>query len=288
MIIHLPRLPVFKPAISFFAFVLLAFPLLIFAQSDAERADNVRFDIEVDQQRLSELQQELQDQTELLEELAAERADLEAMLEETDEELSDLQPGSADASKMQLRRAELEQRIIQEKRKTDIVFEWAKGTRSEEKLIEENIEQLDELLIGLLGADKRPAKSGGARSDITTRSDVETGGQSEAAANDIKAPTSSTDVIGAMMPGGAATSAATSSPRNVSVSQTAEQIQARKEAEKAAQAALLAEYELDLFVDRKRLLQEQIVLEKGQLELDEQAAVVVGEGWQPSKRASRE
>jgi len=250
------------------ACLLALLPVVVWSQSDAERAVSLRDAVRQDQARLAELQVDLTDRASVLEKMALVRAGLEADLEDIDEQIQQSDLSSESLRELDAQRAELTERIASEKRKSEIVFEWAKGIRSQIRLVEENIEQNQAEVDRLAGDGStvdKPAEPEAVADPTESRSPPGEVGM----AGD--------DVLGTLPSDSAAKSPSAEAGVKPVLAETAEQIQARKKAEKTEAAAVEAERRLDQFVERKQLLQEQINLEQSQLILDEKGVAVVQE-----------
>jgi len=241
-------------------------PLTAWSLSDSERVILLNTDIQQDQARLAELQLELEERMTDMEDIAADRGELENALKLLEERLQ--QPGlSADEmNELVTQQAKLQQRVDQEISKSEIVFEWSKGIRSQIRVAEQNIEK------NMLEVARLDGKEDAPEEEATVLSKPEPAGSVDQPA---ERKAGSTEVLEGLTPGLRTGTTPPGKAEPHSLVETAEQIQARKLAEKLATAALAATRRLDQFMERKELLEEQISLEQDQLELDKKGVVVL-------------
>jgi small-conductance mechanosensitive channel len=240
-------------------------PQLAVAQAEAERATDLRQDIALDEQRLEDLGEELAFRNEAFEDITTDRAQLEGQLAAIEEELEGLEAEPEEIAARQLRLVSLKERVEQEKRKAALVFESMKATRDEIKLVESKLEKERAALSVLLGeSDPEEVQEAGVAATAVTEPSTEK-----------PSMTSPMSVLGGLIPAKSDAGLSTEASGRISLAETAEQIQARKTAEKAAMEALAAEQTLNEFVERKQDLEEQIKLEREQLRIADNALVVL-------------
>jgi len=246
------------------------------AQVGAEQAAALRADIDRDEGRLDDLGTELERRNAAFEDISRLRSELEAKTAEVEQQLTsgDTIPEALEELSAQL--AALNERVEQERRKAELVFDAMKATRDEIKLVEQKLAKEKSGLAVLLGEEvvELPVDSSPAQES-----------SAPAAATPSSATVSGSSLLSGMLPTEKSPKQTISAPSGkVSLADTAEQIQARKTAEKAAAAALLAERDLNEFVERKQNLEEQIRLEQEQLRLAENALVILREEQETVQR----
>jgi small conductance mechanosensitive channel len=221
--------------------------------TDAERVLRTRKIIESDTSRLDELKGELEERASNFEQMSAEVTKREARVEELKEQLQT----TTDPAAAALLQAEIEADI----EKLDIVKSQAEIDLQIQKAVREQAETLEaKILIDqsaldvLLGEVPPPA----AKAPDTPA----------ATPSPTPKPSAPLVPIPGVMPPAPAAPDLTSPPDDV-LSETAEQIEARKQAEKSAFEAEQAEQAVLTFLERKAALQEQIDLEKSLLETAE-------------------
>ncbi len=253
--------------------IVVLFAQPAFAQNRGKEATDIKGDIVASEARLNELRKDLSEQSKSFEEFSANAAKFEREAEALGETIEQLQrqedPVAAETiDTLRIEQAGLLERAEQEKRKLAIVVEAMKIERSEMQLLEDRI-ALDELALGrLLGEipTELPAEDSAPSEEEDKASE-----QPEA-----PAPTPMGQLT-SIVAGGSAESVPAKPASRTSLSETAEQIQARQNAEKARREALHAEQRLLEFVSRKQALIEQISLEKQQLRVAEEAQQVLGD-----------
>ena len=238
------------------------------AQTGGERATALRSDIALDESRLVDMNTALQERIEFFDEFSLRTADLTSKAKEIEERIAEAEAGdieleAAELTGLKLELAQLGDRIEQEKRKAALAFEAIKVTRSEIRLLEEKLAR-DEKALRVLTGEDLPAEI-----EAPPQASEETAKKDESAASPLAV------VPGMSLPSSPAPVA--DSAGKISISETPEQIQARKTAEKTAAAALRAEQQLREFVERKQALIDQIELENNQMQLGTDALQAIAE-----------
>jgi len=242
-----------------------------FAQSGAERTSALRADINMEQQRLVTLRDELALRIEIFEKFTADGAAIEVQRDAIIAELDSTELGLEEAAARQLQVVELNERLAQEKRKTDLVFQATKATRTEIKVIESKLEKDTTALAKLLGEDSPDASGGDA--PVTVSVDV----PSVEPALPAKQSITGALPLAGLLPEPSAEPKVVNSLGKISLAETAQQIQARQQAAKLSAESLNAEQRLVEFVDLKEALQEQIRPENNQKALAQEAKETLNE-----------
>jgi small-conductance mechanosensitive channel len=225
-------------------------------ETDAERVVRIQTVIESDQTRLVDLRKELKQREDQFEQIRGNMAEREAGLKALEAQLDDTtDPDQRAALQAQIDAAREKYELV--KRQADLAFQAEKTVRSQVKTLETKIDIDQQALDVLLGTAPMPEP-------LVKVSAVPQPG--------VAAPVQK---LPGMIPGvpGAQTSAAEPGAVEEILQETAEQIEARKQAEKSEFEAEKAEQAVLSFLERKAALQELIDLEKSLLETAELSKV---------------
>jgi len=220
---------------------------------DAERVLRTRKIIESDTSRLDELKGVLEERASNFEQMNAEVTKREARVEELKEQLQTTTDPAAAALLQAKIEADIE-KLDLVKSQAEIDLQIQKTVRAQAETLEAKILIDQSALDVLLGEVPPPA----AKAPDTPA----------ATPSPTPKPSAPLVPIPGVMPPAPAAPDLTSPPDDV-LSETAEQIEARKQAEKSAFEAEQAEQAVLTFLERKAALQEQIDLEKSLLETAE-------------------
>jgi small-conductance mechanosensitive channel len=224
------------------------------AETDAERVVRLEKIIESDKARLAELKTDLADRADTFEQLGRDLSEREAKLDDMRSRLADTAPDEAAALQQEIDAYAEKYEVV--KTQTDLAFQAEKTVRAQLQALEDKISIDQQAFDELLGVAQAPPVSERAPTPATTQ-----------------APAEPAAVPGVLpgLPVAPATPAATPGMDQTMLPETAEQIEARKQAEKSELAAEQAKQAVLSFLERKAALQEQIDLEKSLLETAEQS-----------------
>jgi small-conductance mechanosensitive channel len=229
--------------------------------TEAQRVLQIRKVIESDTARLAELEAELENRAEKFDEMTAEVTKRKARITAFEGQLE----ATTDPAEVAALQAEIEA----DEEKLSIVTSQADIDLQIQKTVREQAETLAaKLAIDQQALDILMGKAAPPEPKVTPAPAQPAA--TAPARKKLPLP------IPGMIPGVPA-APGIAAPVDVSA-ETAEQIEARKEAEKYAQEAARAEQAVRSFLERKAALQEQINLEKSQLETAEQTKVNVEHG----------
>ena len=218
--------------------------------TDAERLLRLEKVVELDRQKLADLEEELRQKEEMFSKVSEVIETATAALEEKNQKLNALDRG-ADAAAVTVLETEiagLESRIATAKAQSEVSFQAAKTAQVQVEALKKKITQEEKAIAAMVGS---PLESEG--SSQTTPTDAP-GTESVPAASTLQQGV--VPIPGVQSPGGPSTE--TPPARGP---ETAEQIEARREAEKLATQAEQAEIQVHDFLERKAALEEQIDLE---------------------------
>jgi len=218
--------------------------------SDAERHQLLKEMVEQDRAKLSETKQELETQEAVYRKLNVMAEKLEKEVTEKKRRLEAMGgPGASDqAGNLSTEISSLEQRLALGKSELDVRFNSAKMLKTRIRSLEQKIAKQQEALNELI--------------DIPAPASANTEAEAPAASTP-ETPSPTTLTPQPMVAPGVATAPETAANEAQQAGpETAEQIEARKEAEKLEAEAKLAEQDLESFVERKQVLDEQIKIQK--------------------------
>jgi small conductance mechanosensitive channel len=223
--------------------------------TDAERLLRVEQVIQLDMERLSKLRSDKQEREDLFDELAAELEFLKTARAEKTSQLEELKAaGDLDkASSLEVEVAKLEQQYQLLMNQTDLTYKSAKSLQDQIRSLQEKIEKDEKARNELMGA--RPTEEAGAP-----------GPTAEVGALTPTAEPSKTSPLPQVLPGLPGTPATSSAQPPAKLPETAEQVEARREADRREAEARQAEQAVMDFLDRKAALEEQIELEQDLLQ----------------------
>lgn len=246
--------------------LLLCLAIPCMAQTDAERASELRNDIANDQARLEQIKEDLVIQEERFEEsnaalgqLLTREKDLKLALE-----LEDLEEDRRTELEAEL--AALRDLMAREAKKADLVFQSLRADREEIRLLELALAQETAALNKFLGetdtADNEQPIAGFSESMVVKQAEN----------------TTQSSGVSSLIPGSETAPVESRSSEifeNIGLSKSATQIQARIAAERAAVKAFEAEVLLNEAVELKQSLANQIKVETSQVELADQSLRVM-------------
>jgi small conductance mechanosensitive channel len=204
--------------------------------------------VELDRQKLSELEKDFNTKSALFEELAGNIRTAEAELEEKRNKLSDLDrladPEAAAALEAEIQG--LDDRLRVAKSQSEVSFQAAKTVQTQVEALKKKITREEQAIQDLIGepVDTLPTETAVAPTEPVAADQPE-GSSSIQIAPGVSLPTPPVET----------------SP-DIPLKETAQQIEARREAEKLATVAQDAERQVLDFLERKAALEEQIELEK--------------------------
>jgi small conductance mechanosensitive channel len=223
--------------------------------TEARRLMRVERVIKVDKERLAKLQADLEEREEFFEDLAAEREKAKAARAEKREQLEMLKAdGKMDeAATLEAELAKLEQQFQLLTNQANLTYESAKSLQDQVRALQQKIEKDEESRDQLAGVE--PTGTAGAP-----------GPPAEVGTQTPTAEPSRTSPLPRALPGAPTTPVTPSEQPPSTLPESAEQIEARREAERREAAAQEAEQAVMNFLERKAALEEQIEFEQNQLE----------------------
>jgi small conductance mechanosensitive channel len=223
--------------------------------TDAERLLRVEQVIQLDMERISKLRSDKQEREDLFDELAAELEFLKTSRAEKTSQFEELKAaGDLDeASSLEAEVAKLEQQYQRLLKQTDLTYQSAKSLGDQIRSLQEKIEKDEKARNELMGA--RPTEEAGAP-----------GPTAEVGTLTPTAEPSKTSPLPQVLPGLPGTPATSSAQPPAKLPETAEQVEARREADRREAEARQAEQAVMDFLDRKAALEEQIELEQDLLQ----------------------
>jgi len=219
--------------------------------TDAERLLRVDRVIQLDKERLSKLKTDLEERENLFEELAAELESAKTARAEKTSQLEGLKAAGdlEEASSLEAELAKLEQQYELLMNQTDLTFKSAKSLQDQIRALQQKIEKEEMASDDLSGA--RPTEEA-----VAPGATAEDGTQTPAAEPSKISP------LPQVLPGVPSVPATSSAKPPGTLTETAEQIEARREAERRETEARQAEQVVLNFLERKAALEEQIELEQ--------------------------
>ena len=222
--------------------------------SDAELLVDLQSAIESDKARLAELKAEFKKQEEAFDRMSEYSTKAKKTLGQKKQVLEELSAGEpsprVEALKSEIKTLEKDQALL--KGRMDLMFQAGKTTQDQIKTLTGKIEGNIKTVDRLSGKDEREQEvSASPKVPQTTPTDMPT------------APVAPIPGMPGIPPAAQQTSAAGKAPSGVL--ETADQIEARKQAEKKEHEAREAAEVIVEYVERKEVLQEQIALEKTSL-----------------------
>ncbi len=223
--------------------------------TDSRRLMRIERVIELDKERLSKLQADLEEREKLFEGLAAEREQAKSARAEKTSQLEELKAAGdlEAASSLEAELANLEQQFQRLTNQTDLTYKSAKSLQDQIRALQQKIEkdeQARDQLMGVRPTEEAevPGPTAGAESQTPT------------------AEPSTTTPTPQVLPGVPTAPSTTTAQPPAALPESAEQIEARREAERREAEAQEAEQAVMDFLERKAALEEQIELEQDQLQ----------------------
>lgn len=225
--------------------------------TDAERVIRLQKIIEMDRQKLAADKKDLAEREAFFEEVAGQIEPAELELAEKKKQLDDMGGATAsdEAAALAAEIQNIEQLLVAGKTQSDLTFQAVKALQGQIQALEQKIAGEERALQNLIGPS-------------AAELDAEPAAPDAAPAPQQAAPTTPSPTQ-MLIPGAGTTPAAPTTPK-ATQPETAEQIEARREAEKLEEEALRAEKDIVSFVERKEALESQIDIEQKLLETAKQ------------------
>ncbi|MGB5815852.1 MAG: mechanosensitive ion channel domain-containing protein [Thermoanaerobaculia bacterium] len=223
--------------------------------TDSRRLMRIERVIEADKERLSKLQADLEERENLFEEMAAEREGLKSARAEKTAQVEELKAAGDlnEASSLEAELAKLEQQFQLLTNQTELTYNSAKSLQDQIRALQQKIEKDEKARDQLTGV--RPPEDAAAP-----------GPTAEVGTQKPTAESSATSPLPQFLPGAPAPTGTPSAQPPSALPETAEQIEARREAERREAEAQQADQAVMDFLERKAALEEQIELEQDQLQ----------------------
>ncbi len=219
------------------------------ALTDAERLLRLEKIIELDREKLSTLEGEFKSKSQLFDDLALAIRAAEAEIAEKGDELGEIdrvaEPGTVADLEVELEG--LEERLKATKRQSEITFQSAKTVQAQVEALKKKIAREDQTIQQIIG--------------IPVDSTMDAEPEPEPVQSTEETPPQSGPPI-QIIPGVPLQLPVAESGAKAPTRETADQIEARRQAEKLETQAEQAEQQVRDFLERKAALEEQIELEK--------------------------